>query len=92
MRRDLTPEWREGRHAGTPGGISSAGGWVPRASCQSGASEDQPGCGLSPKAKKGHLPAFLVPLWAQMPSEDPQEGPGGRCFAVAEGILQLERE
>ena len=75
------------------------GGWVWRATigqvpkaCQPGASEDQPGCGLLPKARKEHLPSFLVPLWAQMHSKDPRKALGSRCFAVTEGILQLERD
>ena len=57
---------------------------------QSGASEDRPGCDLPPEAREGHLPAFLVPLWAQMHSKDPQEGPGSKWFAVSEGILETE--
>ena len=56
----------------------------PQGFCQSGASEDQPGCGLHPEAREGHLPALLVPLWAQRHSKEPpprpppqpQEGPG----------------
>ena len=60
VRSDLTPEWREDRHTGTPGGISAAGGCVPKASCLSGASEDEPGCGLPPEAREGHLPTFPV--------------------------------
>ena len=72
VRRDLTPEWREDRHSGTLGEISSAGGWVPRASSQSGASKDQPGCGLPPEAKEVYLPAFLVRVWAlQRPPRKP---------------------
>ena len=73
--RDLTPDWREERHIETPGGISPAGGWAHRASFQSGASEDQPSCGLSLEVREGHHPVYLVPLWAQMHSNDPQEGP-----------------
>ena len=75
--RDLTPDWREDRHTGTPGGILSAGGWVHRASCQSGASEDQSGCGLPPDARDGQLPAFPVTFWAQMLRKDPPERPWG---------------
>ena len=82
VRRDLTQEWREDRHAGTPDGILFAAGRVPRASCQPGASEDQPGCGLPPKTRKGHLPAFLVPLCTQMCSKDPQEGPGEQMLYI----------
>lgn len=49
----------------------------PQGFCQSGASEDQPGCGLHPEAREGHLPAFLVPLWAQRHSKDPRGRPWG---------------